>query len=126
MAHSTRHPIQDIYLDALALPDSERGVFIAKACAGNPDCVREVKSLLEVAARPGILDNPVANFGLTPVSLIGATIDNRYEIEKELPHGGMSQAYVALDLRLNRHVVIKILSKELVQDTYARQHFDQE
>jgi serine/threonine protein kinase len=127
MTHSTRERIQDIYLDALALPDSERGVFIANACAGNPDCIREVKSLLEAAAHPGILDNPVANLGLTSISLIGATIDDRYEIEKELPHGGMSQVYVALDLRLNRQpVVIKVLSKALVQDTYARQHFDQE
>jgi len=127
MTHSTRDRIQDIYVDALALPDSERSPFVENACAGDPDCVREVRSLLEVAARSSILDNPVANLGLTPVSLIGVTIGDRYEIERELPHGPMSQVYVALDLRLNRQpVVIKILSKQLVQDTYARQHFDQE
>src|SRR6185503_10997343 len=111
-----RDRIQDIYVDALALPDSERSPFVENACAGDPDCVREVRSLLEVAARSSILDNPVANLRFTPVSLIGVTIGDRYEIERELPHGPMSQVYVALDLRLNRQpVVIKILSKQLVQ-----------
>ena len=125
MAQSNWDRIQDIYHAASALPDSERSAFVAEACTGDPDCVREVNSLLKAAAATGILDTPVVSLGAS--NLVGATLDGRYVVESELPHGGMSQVYVALDLRLNRQpVVVKILSKELVQNPYARQHFDQE
>jgi serine/threonine protein kinase len=110
----------------LELPESERSAFVEKKCAGNPDCIRDVNSLLEAAARSGILDRAVANFS-SPVSLVGKTIDGRYKVERELPHGGMSEVYVALDKKLDdKPVVIKILSAALVENSYARQHFDQE
>ncbi|HET6979309.1 MAG TPA: protein kinase [Pyrinomonadaceae bacterium] len=126
MRQSNRDRIQDIYLDAVELPESERAAFVESKCDADPGCIRKVNSLLDAAARPGILDSPVANFGL-PVSLIGKTIDTRYKIERKLPHGGMSEVYVALDQNLDdKQVVIKILSAELLQDSYARQHFDQE
>lgn len=126
MTQSNRDPIQEIFLDALELPESERAAFVEKKCAGDPDCIRDVNSLLEAAARSGILDGAVANFGL-PVRLVGKTIDGRYEIERALPHGGMSEVYVALDKKLDdKPVVIKILSAALLENSYARQHFDQE
>lgn len=126
MTQSNRDRIQETFLDALELPESERSAFVEKKCAADPDCIRDVNSLLEAAARAGILDRPVANFGL-PVSLVGKTIDRRYDIERELPHGGMSEVYVALDKKLDgKPVVIKILSAALVENSYARQHFDQE
>lgn len=126
MTQSNRDHIQEIFLDALELPESERSAFVEKKCAGNPDCIRDVNSLLEAAARSGILDRAVANFS-SPVSLVGKTIDGRYKIERELPHGGMSEVYVALDKKLDdKPVVLKILSAALVENSYARQHFDQE
>src|ERR1700741_3843069 len=91
--------IQDIYLDAVELPESDRAAFVKNKCDADPDCIREVISLLDASARPGILDSPVVNFGL-PVSLIGKTIDRRYKIERELPHGVMSEVYVAFDTNL--------------------------
>lgn len=126
MTQSNRDRIQETFLDALELPESERSAFVEKKCAADPDCIRDVNSLLEAAARSGILDRAVANFG-SSVSLAGKTIDGRYEIERELPHGGMSEVYVALDKKLDdKPVVIKILSAALVENSYARQHFDQE
>jgi serine/threonine protein kinase len=126
MTQSNRDRIQAIFLDALELPESERSAFVEKKCAADPDCIREVNSLLDATARPGFLDSPVANLGL-PESLVGETIGGRYEIERPLPHGGMSEAYVALDTRLHdQPVVIKILSGKLLENSYARRHFDQE
>jgi serine/threonine protein kinase len=126
MTQSNRDFIKDIFFDAVELPQSERSAFIEHKCAADPDCIRKVNSLLDAGARPGILDSPVANFGL-PVSLLGKTIDGRYKIERELPHGGMSEVYVALDERLDdKPVVIKILSAALLESSYARQHFLQE
>lgn len=127
MAQFNRVRIQDIYLDALELPDSERSAFIEKACAGNPDCIRKVETLLEVAARPSILDNPVANLGLTSVGLLAETIDGRYLVDRELPDGGMGKVYVARDLQLpGRFVIIKVLSQASTKDPDALKRFKRE
>jgi serine/threonine-protein kinase len=50
----------------------------------------------------------------------------RYEIIKELGHGGMCTVYVAHDPRSNRDVAIKILPSELTQDPSFRTRFERE
>lgn len=118
--------IQEIYHAALALPQSERSAFIAKACAGDPDLLREVTSLVEAADPPtGFLDTPVTTLGSE--NLVGTTIGERYFVERELGRSVMSQVYFARDLRLQQQaVVIKVLSQELLQDSAARQRFEKE
>lgn len=102
--------IQDIYLAALALPHSERSAFVENACAGDPDCLHEVKSLLEAADRSSVLDHPVARLDPSD-NLVGTTLEDRYEVVSQLPHGGMGKVYVARDRQLHdRLVVIKVLS----------------
>ncbi|HEU4931529.1 MAG TPA: protein kinase [Pyrinomonadaceae bacterium] len=120
--------IQEIYHAALAKPRSEWGVFVAQACANDADLLLEVCSLLKADdSSSGFLESPIIKLALAPENLVGTTIDERYLIERELGSGGMSQVYVALDLKLKRQaVVIKILSETLVHDSYARQKFDQE
>jgi len=120
--------IQEIYHAALARPHSERSVFVANACSGDLDLQREVNSLLQADdAASGFLESPVVDLGSSPENLVEATIGERYFVERELSAGGMSQVYFALDLRLQRQaVVIKILSHSLIQDSYARQKFEQE
>src|SRR6185503_20381144 len=120
--------IQEIYHAALARPHSERKVFVANACSGDLDLQREVNSLLQAdESASGFLESPVVDLGSSPENLVGATIGERYFVERELTAGGMSQVYFALDLRLQRQaVVIKILSHSLFQDSYARKKFEQE
>src|SRR5215510_7610541 len=120
--------IQEIYHSALARPHSERSVFVANLCSGDLDLEREVNSLLQADdSASGFLESPVLDLGSAPENLVGATIGERYFVERELTPGGMSQVYFALDLRLQHlAVVIKILSQSLVQDSYARQKFEQE
>jgi len=120
--------IQEIYHAALARPHSERSAFVANVCSGDPDLEREVNSLLRADdSASGFLDSPVVDLGYRSDNLVGATIGERYFVERELSPGGMSQVYFALDLRLQRQpVVIKILSHSLVQEPYARKKFDQE
>jgi serine/threonine protein kinase len=126
MAQSDPDRIEEIFYAALELPESERRAFVEKECEGESACVNEVMSLLEAHGAQGVLDDPVVVLGAAPVQLLGTRIDGRYEIESELPDGGMSEAFVAHDKRLGDSVVVKILSKDLVQNAYARQHFDQE
>src|SRR5689334_4330466 len=99
MTPSNRVRIQDIYIEALELPDSERPAFVVKECAGYSDCIRDVNLLLEVAARPSILDVPVVTLGFKD-NLVGTTIDGRYVVERELPRSGMGKVYVAHDKQL--------------------------
>jgi len=120
--------IQEIYHAALALPRSERNAFVANACAGNSECLSEVKSLLEAAdSSKEFLDTPIFRLSSMLDNLVGITIADRYRIEKQLGPGGMSRVYYAFDERLNHQpVVVKILSEELLQNSYVREHFDQE
>ncbi|HXQ36560.1 MAG TPA: serine/threonine-protein kinase, partial [Anaerolineales bacterium] len=120
--------IQEIYHAALAMPRSEWGAFVAQACGSDSDLLLDVFSLLKADdSANGFLESPIIKLALAPENLVGTTIDERYLVERELGAGGMSQVYVALDLKLKRQaVVIKILSETLVHDSYARQKFDQE
>ncbi len=38
---------------------------------------------------------------------------DRYEIEKEIGHGGMANVYLAQDLKHHRQVVVKVLRPDL-------------
>jgi len=120
--------LQDIYHEALAKPESERSAFVAAACAGNPDLLQQINSLLKANdLSDDILKVPVFEINSEPYDLVGTTIGERYFVESELRAGGMSRVYVALDLNVQRQrVVIKVLSPELVQDSYARKKFEQE
>lgn len=128
MKHPNWDRIQEIYHAALTIPRSEWGAFVAHACGSDSDLLLEIFSLLKADdSAGGFLESPIIKLDFTPQNLVGTTIDERYLVEKELGHGGMSQVYVALDLKLKRQaVVIKILSEALVHDSYARQKFEQE
>ena len=119
---------QEIYHAALAMPRSDWTVFVAQACANDPDLMLEVCSLLKADdSSSGFLESPIVELAFAPERLVGMTIDERYLVERELGHGGMSQVYLAVDLKLKRQaVVLKVLSQALVHDSYARQKFDQE
>lgn len=126
MAQFDDERIEEIFHAALEVPESERSAFVAKACEGDSECIREVISLLRAHAAKGLLDTPVVGLGSASDPEVGTAIDGRYLIERELRHGGMSKVYVAIDNRLNDPVVVKVLSRDLVQNPIARQHFEHE
>ena len=43
---------------------------------------------------------------------IGTVIDGKYEILKEIGHGGMSTVYLAMDKRLNKQWAVKEIRKK--------------
>jgi serine/threonine protein kinase len=120
--------MQEIFHKAVELPESEREAFIVKACDSNPDFERELRELLAARNFPGgVLEDPVIRLDFVPDNLVGTTIGGRYRVERELSYTAMSQVYLASDSRLqNRPVIIKILSRVLVQDGNARQRFKKE
>ena len=48
-------------------------------------------------------------------------IDGRYRILREIAQGGMATVYEALDLRLSRHVAVKIMHTMLAQGPHRAQ-----
>jgi hypothetical protein len=49
------------------------------------------------------------------LATLAAALDDRYEVERELGHGGMAHVFAARDRRLPRRVAIKVLRPELAQ-----------
>ncbi|MGH7668188.1 MAG: protein kinase domain-containing protein, partial [Gemmatimonadaceae bacterium] len=52
-----------------------------------------------------------------------AAVGDHYLIEAEIGRGGMAAVYRALDLRLNRHVAIKLLPPDLAFNADVRTRF---
>ena len=52
----------------------------------------------------------------SPSSLIEHVLDGRYRVLSHLADGGMATVYVALDLRLDRKVALKVMRPDLAKD----------
>ncbi|MDR1794203.1 MAG: protein kinase [Erysipelotrichaceae bacterium] len=57
---------------------------------------------------------------------MAALLANRYQLIKQLGHGGMADVYLAMDTVLKREVAIKILRGELASDPVALLRFQRE
>ena len=62
----------------------------------------------------------------TEDSRVGSVFDERYRIEKRVGAGGMGVVYQAMQMRLERPVVIKVLTEEKLQDETSLKRFERE
>src|SRR2546421_3328920 len=85
------------------------------------------KSQLETITLDEASEASLNETTLPQQSLTGATLDNRYYIEKELGRGGVGAVYLARDRKLHdKPVVIKILLEKSLQNSWVVQKFQQE
>lgn len=59
-------------------------------------------------------------------SLVGLTVDDRYDITQRIAHGGMATVYRAVDTRLDREVALKILRPNMAEDPAVIERFEAE
>jgi len=59
-------------------------------------------------------------------TLVGAVLDTRYRVEGLLGQGGMGAVYGATDLRLEKHVAVKVMARELAANPDALARFYRE
>jgi len=59
-------------------------------------------------------------------SLVGLTVDDRYDITQRIAHGGMATVYRAVDTRLDREVALKILRPNMAEDPSVIEKFEAE
>ena len=106
--------VDTILRGALDCAPDRRADFVREACGTDETLRQEVVSLLgahDVMAS-GFLEQPAAEqLGASP-ALVQALL-GRYEIEREIAHGGMATVYLARDVKHERPVAIKVMRDEV-------------
>ena len=124
--------IDQLYQAALDQEVEHRSKFISSACAGDVELCREVESLLLAHEQAGsFIVEPALRSAARLLasdqakSLIGANLAH-YQIESILGAGGMGEVYLALDVKLNRKVALKVLPASFNNYTDQLGRFERE
>ncbi|HVT38900.1 MAG TPA: protein kinase [Gemmatimonadaceae bacterium] len=119
--------LEPLFDAALELPREQRTAFLEAKCSGDPALRAEMdRFLAEHDRRDSLLDHPAAErfatlldeemapaIGKSLPDELQALLGSGYTVERELGGGGMSRVFIALDNRLGRKVVMKVLAPEL-------------
>jgi len=109
--------MMSIFSEAVELPPDERSAFVARACGSDAELLREVVLLL--MAHDGdanSLEAPTMKAASDAPDIgarLQAALGDEFQVERELAGGGMSRVFVAMETKLGRRVVVKVLPPEL-------------
>jgi serine/threonine protein kinase/Flp pilus assembly protein TadD len=124
--------IGEIYHSALELGPKQRLAFLAQACAGDEELLREVKSLIASNEQAGefihapALEVAAELLTTDQCDLLPGKSLGPYTILELLGSGGMGEVYLAQDSRLGRRVALKLLPDHFVTNEDRLRRFRQE
>ena len=117
--------IQTLFDSVMELEPQHREAYLDKACFGDEELIRELRSLMDA--------DGIANEMLNKVSMpldddstitIGTSKEfGPYKVVGKIGMGGMGIVYQAVDSRLDRRVAVKCLSPQLSMDENLRKRF---
>ena len=132
MTDERRRRVDELYLEALDRDADARPAFLATACAGDTELLRDVDDLLrydEAAGRfleRSALDETVRQIASTAGdNLVGRQLGG-YEIRNLIGAGGMGEVYRGVDLRLEREAAVKVIVPLAIGDPGYLQRFEEE
>lgn len=124
--------IGEIYHSALELAPKQRVTFLAQACAGDEELLREVESLIASNEQAGefihapALEVAAELLATDQLDLFPGKSLGPYTILELLGSGGMGEVYLAQDSRLGRRVALKLLPDHFVTNQDRLRRFRQE
>jgi hypothetical protein len=86
--------VQNLFLDSVDLPASERAAFLERSCQGNPELFAEIESLLAADLDSGQLIDSVVQFEAARLFDSQILIGERlgiYRIVREIGRGGIAR-----------------------------------
>jgi len=103
--------VQELFHDAVDLPEGERRSFLQRACAGDESLIDEVLSFIDEDAEGTLLDRGLAHAAtrLLDPDAAALTEIGPYRIVRALGEGGMGVVFLAERTDLGSQAAIKIL-----------------
>src|SRR5881227_42756 len=124
--------IGKLYHSVLELAPDERPSFLAGACDGDEELLREVQSLIASHEQAGsFIESPAIEVAAEIIAedsyseMVGRHRSD-YEIKALLGAGGMGEVYLAQATRLGRQVALKLLPGAFINDVERVRRFEQE
>lgn len=147
--HRTMNQTRDrralqLFEQALDMPRDQVDEFLDASCDNDAQLRAEVLSLLgtqeqaddflsgprasDVSIGTGVFDDTRSPYFQSGNSRLeaGAMLANRYSIVDTIGIGGMGEVYQAVDVRLDRHVAIKVLNSAGERNDEMRERFARE
>ncbi len=124
--------LEALFNEAVELDAPKRQIFLDEVCSHDPELRGELEALLKCSEKTGdFLEDAVGGAAHTFIRdggvgiAIGTCLDH-YKVVRMIGTGGMSQVYLAEDLKLKRKVALKVLPPQLTRDEDALRRFEQE
>ncbi|MEP7001610.1 MAG: serine/threonine-protein kinase, partial [bacterium] len=124
--------VRDAVEGALAVPESERDAYVVETSGDDPALLAEIRRLLAACIDAGetssFLATPASSFAAPLLAEVDADrqasrdnvlltlregLASAYAVEREVGAGGMATVYLAIDLKHQRRVAIKVLRPDL-------------